>query len=123
VYLSVVDIGGSPTPDEPTVFTIDDLTALVEESFAIVSRTDHHRPHSKGRVCSVRILARKGGDPRAAHRQGSGAEHLTGAAEARPMRVTRDFAGSGMLMPRSTVKEVRLGRDTSRTLANVGHEH
>ena len=58
VYLSV-DIGGSPTPDEPTVFTIDGLIALVEESFAFVSRTDHHRPHSKGRVCAVRILARK----------------------------------------------------------------
>jgi SAM-dependent methyltransferase len=62
VYLSV-DIGGTPTPDEPTVFTIDSLTALVAESFAIVSRTDHHRPHSKGRVCSVRILARKSEAP------------------------------------------------------------
>ena len=58
VFLSV-DIGGSPTPDEPTVFTIDGLTALIEESFAIVRRTDNHSPHSEGRRCAVRILARK----------------------------------------------------------------
>jgi SAM-dependent methyltransferase len=58
VFLSV-DIGGSPTPDEPTVFTIDGLTALVGESFAIVRCTDSHSPHSEGRRCSVRILARK----------------------------------------------------------------
>ena len=57
-YLSV-DIGGEPTPDEPTVFTIDGLTALVAASFTIVHRMDHHRPHSAGRVCAVRILARK----------------------------------------------------------------
>ena len=62
VYLSV-DIGGSPTPDEPTVFTIDGLTTLVEVSFTIVSRSDHHRPHSKGRECAVRILARKTDGP------------------------------------------------------------
>ena len=36
LFLSV-DIGGSPTPDEPTVFTIDSLTTLVGESFTIVS--------------------------------------------------------------------------------------
>jgi SAM-dependent methyltransferase len=58
VHLSV-DIGGSPTPDEPTVFTIESVTELVGASFAIVSQTDHHRPHSKGRECAVRILARK----------------------------------------------------------------
>jgi SAM-dependent methyltransferase len=62
VYVSV-DIGGSPTPDEPTVFTIDGVTKLVGASFAIVSHTDHHHPHSKGRVCAVRILARKTGGP------------------------------------------------------------
>jgi hypothetical protein len=28
-YLDV-DIGGSPTPDEPTVFTLDSLNAVVE---------------------------------------------------------------------------------------------
>jgi SAM-dependent methyltransferase len=58
VYLSV-DIGGEPTPDEPTVFTIDGLAALVQESFAIVSRTDNGPPHSGGRECAVRLLARR----------------------------------------------------------------
>jgi 2-polyprenyl-3-methyl-5-hydroxy-6-metoxy-1,4-benzoquinol methylase len=61
VYLSV-DIGGSPTPDEPTVFTIDSLTALIAEAFTVVSRTDDGPPHSRGRVCAVRILARKAED-------------------------------------------------------------
>jgi SAM-dependent methyltransferase len=58
VYVSV-DIGGDPTPDEPTVFTIEGLVALVRESFAIEKRTDNIPPHSKGRMCAVRILARK----------------------------------------------------------------
>jgi SAM-dependent methyltransferase len=56
-YLSV-DTGGSPTPDEPTVFSTDSLSALIGESFEILIQSDH-RPHSAGRVGAVRILARK----------------------------------------------------------------
>ena len=61
LFLSV-DIGGSPTPDEPTVFTSDTLTTLIGESFTIVKRLDALPPHSKGRSCSVRIAARKPDD-------------------------------------------------------------
>jgi len=56
-YLSV-DVGGHPTPDEPTVFSTDSLAALVGEFFEILIRTDHP-PHSVGRVGAVRLLARK----------------------------------------------------------------
>jgi SAM-dependent methyltransferase len=80
VYRSV-DIGGSPTPDEPTVFTIDGLTVLVEESLAIVSRTD--QPPSTQQGASL-LGSHPGAEerrPRAARRQGSGAEQLSGAAE------------------------------------------
>jgi SAM-dependent methyltransferase len=57
-YLSV-DVGGSPTPDEPTVFLADGRSALVGESFEILTRGEDHRPHSAGRVGAVRILASK----------------------------------------------------------------
>jgi SAM-dependent methyltransferase len=58
LFLSV-DIGGHPTPDEPTVFTRESLSALLEEGFALVRQTDNHAPHSQHRTCSLRILARK----------------------------------------------------------------
>jgi SAM-dependent methyltransferase len=61
-FLSV-DIGGWPTPDEPTVFSPESLTALVETDFEILSRTDDHRPHSAGRLSAVRGLARKRSAP------------------------------------------------------------
>jgi SAM-dependent methyltransferase len=54
-----VDIGGEPTPDEPTVFSVDSLGALLRERFEVVSFTDGHRSHSVGRAGNVRILARK----------------------------------------------------------------
>ncbi len=54
-----VDIGGVPTPDEPTVFTVESLRALLDNQFDIVKQTDDNPPHSPGRVCSMRLLARK----------------------------------------------------------------
>ena len=61
-----VDIGGEPTPDEPTVFSVESLRALLQEHFDVVSLADDHAPHSAGRLYSVRAVARK--KPRA--RQG-----------------------------------------------------
>ncbi len=54
-----VDTGGDPTPDEPTVFSIESLRALVREVFEVATFTDGHRPHSAGRAGNVRLLARK----------------------------------------------------------------
>ena len=54
-----VDIGGEPTPDEPTVFSVESLRALLQEHFDVVSLADHHAPHSAGRLHSVRAVARK----------------------------------------------------------------
>jgi SAM-dependent methyltransferase len=58
LFLSV-DIGGIPTPDEPTVFSVESLAALLQEQFAIVHQTDEHLSHSGWRAGSVRILAQK----------------------------------------------------------------
>jgi SAM-dependent methyltransferase len=58
LFLSV-DIGGLPTPDEPTVFSIESLLALLREEFDLVTPIDRHAPHSDYRECSVRIVARK----------------------------------------------------------------
>src|SRR5262249_5164281 len=46
LFLSV-DIGGEPTPDEPTVFSEGSLSAVVGEWFEILSQTTKHSPHSK----------------------------------------------------------------------------
>ena len=54
-----VDTGGEPTPDEPTVFSVDSLRALLAERFDIVTMTDNHAPHSGGRLGSLRVVARK----------------------------------------------------------------
>jgi SAM-dependent methyltransferase len=59
LFLSV-DIGGFPTPDEPTVFSVDSLLALLGQGqFEIVQHTGDEVPHSGWRPCSRRILARK----------------------------------------------------------------
>jgi SAM-dependent methyltransferase len=58
VFLSV-DIGGFPTPDEPTVFSVESLSALLEDQFTIVRQTDGHLSHSGWRDGSVRIVAQK----------------------------------------------------------------
>jgi SAM-dependent methyltransferase len=58
VFLSV-DIGGVPTPDEPTVFSVESLRDVLREHFEVTALTDHHPSHSVGRLGSVRIVARK----------------------------------------------------------------
>lgn len=58
LFLSV-DIGGIPTPDEPTVFSSASLAGLLQEQFMIVRQTDYPVSHSGWRDGSVRILARK----------------------------------------------------------------
>jgi SAM-dependent methyltransferase len=78
VFISV-DVGGDPTPDEPTVFSVDSLRALLRERFAVSTLTDHHPPHSVGRLASLRVLARK--TPGASHRLDK--EGLLRAYEAR----------------------------------------
>jgi SAM-dependent methyltransferase len=54
-----VDVGGVPTPDEPTVFSVESLAALLQDEFEIVTQDHDNPPHSQGRDCSVRLLARK----------------------------------------------------------------
>jgi len=54
-----VDIGGAPTPDEPTVFSVASLCGFLRERFEVVTLADNHPPHSGGRLCSVRVVARK----------------------------------------------------------------
>jgi SAM-dependent methyltransferase len=61
-----VDIGGEPTPDEPTVFSVESLRALLQEHFDVATLAHHHAPHSAGRLYSVRAVARK--KPRARQR-------------------------------------------------------
>jgi ubiquinone/menaquinone biosynthesis C-methylase UbiE len=59
LFLSV-DIGGEPTPDEPTVFSPDSLEdLLLEEQFETVSCVRDEQPHSGWRPSSARITARK----------------------------------------------------------------
>jgi SAM-dependent methyltransferase len=56
-FLSV-DIGGTPTPDEPSPLERDDLMSLLDERFEIEDLKDAHKAHSTGRKYSLRILAR-----------------------------------------------------------------
>lgn len=58
-FFASVDIGGAPTPDEPTVFSVENLRALVERHFDVAMLADNYPPHSEGRVCSTRLTARK----------------------------------------------------------------
>ncbi len=57
LFLSV-DIGGEPTPDEPSPFTRESLLAMLAH-FDVFHQTDKHKPHDQWRDYSVRILARK----------------------------------------------------------------
>lgn len=54
-----VDIGGQPTPDEPTVFTVADLLALLEKRFEFIEKPVKSPPHSAHRELSVSVAARK----------------------------------------------------------------
>ena len=59
LFLSV-DVGGEPTPDEPTVFSGESLEALLlQEHFEIISSVRDELPHSGWRPSSMRIMARK----------------------------------------------------------------
>jgi SAM-dependent methyltransferase len=59
VFFASVDIGGEPSPDEPTVFSVESLRALLDERFEVVTLADDYSPHSEGRVCRARVIARK----------------------------------------------------------------
>jgi SAM-dependent methyltransferase len=54
-----VDIGGVPTPDEPTVFSVASLRGVLDARFDVVTLDDHDPPHSRFRTCSVRLVARR----------------------------------------------------------------
>jgi SAM-dependent methyltransferase len=54
-----VDIGGEPTPDEPTVFSVESLRTFLEAKFTVLTLADDYPPHSVRRACSTRILAQK----------------------------------------------------------------
>jgi SAM-dependent methyltransferase len=62
LFLSV-DIGGDPTPDEPSPFTEESLQALLDERMEGLMRHKVPQPHDRWRDYSVRILARKKGTP------------------------------------------------------------
>ena len=59
IFFASVDIGGEPTPDEPTVFSTESLRALINEGFDVRTFVDDYPPHSKQRVCSTRIVDKK----------------------------------------------------------------
>src|SRR5262245_13709252 len=59
IFFASVDIGGMPTPDEPTVFSVENLRALLDEQFDVLTFADNFPPHSEGRVCSTIVVARK----------------------------------------------------------------
>jgi SAM-dependent methyltransferase len=54
-----VDIGGEPTPDEPTVFSVESLRALVGERFEVARFVESTPAHSGGRRSRVRLTARR----------------------------------------------------------------
>jgi SAM-dependent methyltransferase len=57
-FLSV-DIGGEPTPDEPTVFSEESLIDLLKRYFDMETPIDKRPPHSVGRTFRIRGLLRK----------------------------------------------------------------
>ena len=59
IFFASVDIGGAPTPDEPTVFSVESLRCLLDEAFEVLMFANNYPPHSKARVCSTRVVARK----------------------------------------------------------------
>jgi SAM-dependent methyltransferase len=65
VFFLSVDIGGDPTPDEPSPFTEQSLAALIEPSFQLVKKIPQPKPHNEHRHYSVRVVAHKKGQVRA----------------------------------------------------------
>ena len=53
-----VDIGGAPTPDEPSVFPVESLGDLFPQHFEVVTHAEGYPPHSGGRLGSVRVVAK-----------------------------------------------------------------
>jgi len=59
LFLSV-DLGGTPTPDEPTVFSAESLKDLLrQQQLEIINCVCDEQPHSGWRDSSMRITARK----------------------------------------------------------------
>jgi ubiquinone/menaquinone biosynthesis C-methylase UbiE len=58
LYLSV-DIGGPVTPDEPSPFTRESLSSLLQDYFEVLSQSDGHPPHDNFRDYSCRLLLKK----------------------------------------------------------------
>jgi SAM-dependent methyltransferase len=58
VFFASVDIGGAPTPDEPTVFSVESLRAVLGKQFDIIALVNDYPPHSKHRDGSARIVMR-----------------------------------------------------------------
>jgi SAM-dependent methyltransferase len=54
-----VDIGGAPTPDEPTVFSVKSLRTLLAASFDVTKLLESTPAHSGGRPGRVRLVARR----------------------------------------------------------------
>ena len=73
-----VDIGGGPTPDEPSPFTRESLMRVLEPGFEVLSLSDSHKAHSADREYSVRILAK----PRQGSRAKLDKQQLLNAYEA-----------------------------------------
>jgi SAM-dependent methyltransferase len=61
IFFLSVDIGGAPTPDEPSPFTRESLSLLLEQQFDTFVVRDRQAPHNEWRDASVTILARKKG--------------------------------------------------------------
>lgn len=59
-----VDIGGRPTPDEPSPFTRESLMHALEDEFEVLWVGDGYKSHSADREYSVRVLARRKQGPR-----------------------------------------------------------
>jgi SAM-dependent methyltransferase len=55
VYISV-DLGGTPTPDEPTVFSRESLNELVEAHLDVVKIEEQPKAHSMHRDAKVEVL-------------------------------------------------------------------
>jgi SAM-dependent methyltransferase len=59
-----VDIGGEPTPDEPTVFSVDSLRTVLAKRFEVTRLVESTPGHSGGRLGRVRLVAhRRPGGP------------------------------------------------------------
>jgi hypothetical protein len=63
VFFLSVDVGGQPTPDEPSPFTMESLITLLKSEFEILPQSDNNPSFNEWRDYSVRVLARKKHQP------------------------------------------------------------